>query len=297
MRIGLIGIVWLVLVSIASGQSIELSGPSQPIEPQRPVQISVEGLAETEFSTANLTWQPKDDASAWFAAPLPLGSGQPFINFTPTRPGQYTIEVSVGNSGLARWREQVISSLIAVDKAIAGGTSAGAKPEIITALQAARKTLEDEAAKIEGRYGECTIQVGESPPPRPDPNPPDPTVNPYPAPPAEQRAAVEPITQVRLSAQHSKALGQIFSRAANTVKTNLARIAAGVSPEVGTTTQVQQQLKTEIVALGIQGEYAGLSDAVDNALTKLIGQASRPIQTADEAALLCVAWAMWEGGH
>ncbi len=294
MRIGLIGVVWLVLVSVASGQTIVLSGPSQPVEPQRPVQISVAGLSEEEYATTNLEWSPKGDAEAWLAAPLPIGSAEPYIHFTPARAGTYTVEVSVGNSGLARWRERVLASLVEVDAAIAQGTEAGAKPEVITALQAARKSLADEAAKVEGRFGECVVQVGDKPP---DPNPPDPTVNPYPAPPAEQRAAVEPITQVRLSAQHSKALGQIFSRAANTVKTNLARIAAGVSPEVGTTVQVQQQLKTEIIALRIQGEYDGLSDAVDNALTKLIGQASRPIQTADEAALLCVAWAMWEGGH
>lgn len=126
---------------------------------------------------------------------------------------------------------------------------------------------------------------------------PGPSVNPYVAPPQEQRAAVEPIAKIRLSSGHSASLAKIFSDEANVVKTNLARIAAGVSPEVGTTSQVQQQLKAAITGLGIEGKYAGLSDAVDSALASLIGRAPRGIEARDQAALLAVAWAMWEGGH
>ncbi len=285
-------LVLLTLSAMTRAQSIELSGPTQPIAPNRPIQITVSGVTAAQSTEANLEWSPKDGAEAWMGNKWP--DGPVFVNFAPSRAGTYTVEVSVGNAGLARWRDQVITSLAELDRAVAKGTEAGASPDIITSLQAAKKTLEDQAAAIPGQYGECIIQVGESPPP---PDPPGPTANPYPAPSAEARAAVGPITQVSLPPSTAQSVSQIFATAANTVKTNLARIAAGVTPEVGTTAQAQALLKTEIVKLSIAGKYAGLAEGVDSALDALIGQASRPIRAEDETALLAIAWAMFEAGR
>jgi len=282
-------------------QNIELSGPSTSIDTGNPIQISVEGIVKTEEETVDLVCTPNEGVEAWLAKKLP--NGPLYVNFTSSRKGSYKVEVSVGNADLARWRESIVSSvsdlqssLLEVDKAILKGTVAGAQPQIITTLQGASKTLKEqidktlkeEADKIDGRYGFCVVQVGDSPNPNPN-------TNPYSAPSLEKAVIVEPITKISLPSSVAISLSQIFNQAATSVKTNLARMAAGVEPEMGTTVQLHQFLSQKIKLLGIEGKYDGLASSVDKAIKDMgIGLDSRKIKPEDEEALLTVAWALYE---
>ena len=143
------------------------------------------------------------------------------------------------------------------------------------------------------------ITAGDSNPPDPTPGPgpqPTPGPNPHPQPSESLRQATTAIRSLQMAREHATKLAKLYSDAARLVESAPAAIAAGTQPEIATTAELRQWLITHGRELGLQGQYAGLADAVDRFLGQQLGTAIRNVTEADAVALRGLAWAIWETG-
>jgi len=157
-----------------------------------------------------------------------------------------------------------------------------AVPGTYTVTQTAvRFNVDWDARTIEPAAEQTAAQftVGDLPPPDP--------VNPYAVPSQALRETVGPITRIQMSPQGATALAAMYHEIGHAVLTDT----------VGTTAELRRRLIERGKSLGLQGRYAGLADAVDDALEQLLGLAIRELHSDDAAKLDAVAWAIWEAGH
>lgn len=138
-----------------------------------------------------------------------------------------------------------------------------------------------------------TFVVGQADPPVPPPL----TTNPYPAPSAEIRESLGAVLTVRLDRADATNLASLYDQARRLVETAPAARAAGVQPEIGTTSELRAWLAEHGRELGLAGKYAGLADVVDTFLTDQLGTRLRDVQASDAASLGGLAWAIWENGR
>lgn len=142
------------------------------------------------------------------------------------------------------------------------------------------------------------LTAGGTIPPDPTPGPaPVPGPNPYPAPSQSIQQATATIRSLALSREHATTLATLYQDAARLVESAPAAIAAGTKPEIASTSDLRQWLISNGRELGLQGQYAGLADAVDRFLGQSLGATIRNVTEADAQVLRGLAWAVWEAGR
>ncbi len=253
-------LILLLLAATAAAGEITITGPSETHVGES-VQLRIDGLPKVAMDvpfSETVEWFERDDLTLRFSAPSGSAAAMDEELTMTVRP--------------FRWRYRLEFT-----------ADAPGAYMLVTAWR-------------HGDVEQLLIHRVEVAGPGPDPDP-APLENPFPAPSTEARQAVGPITQISMSRQNANRLSSLYEAAAAEVEVSLATKAAGVTPDLATTHDLNQLLTEETKQLDMQGRYSGLGAAVDAAATTLLGTTLRQVQDSDPPALRAIGWAIWEAGR
>jgi hypothetical protein len=145
----------------ATSLGIIVNGPTEPINRNTQVTLSVEGLSDDDLKNASVVCEPSKGV---VMIPAKVWGGPPIIIFSSGNPGAHTVTVGV-NAKHASWRKHLADSFLEA-------TAAGVESELLKEFDTFQlKTATAYPAKL----GTCIVEVaGNIPPPEPGPAPPDP---------------------------------------------------------------------------------------------------------------------------
>jgi hypothetical protein len=150
-RTGIFGILLVIALQLSAfcAENVSIIGPQTPIQPNSLATLQVKDLSDTDLQKASVTCVPLEGVTL---LPAKTWGGSPFIIFSATTPGKYTITVSIN-----AWRALLNNSILAL-------LSRATDTEILVKLKSLITEAEN-SAKYPTFSSSCVVEVAGTVPP------------------------------------------------------------------------------------------------------------------------------------